>query len=424
MPVVRGVNNREINKPLPKMPGSCHWFMGTARVITLLVLAVGAGVSAYGFRGGLHWLLPSAQALSLESVLYLEGNGIGGYSQSLSGGGDGDGGILLQKDTSLRNSLGLEYLGKLSNDYGDFLTANVQLRLGYGLPGPAVVDELHNFQPIFEVHGAWVDWKLGWGKYLRVGRFAPSFGLESVYDSHATIFQTMAHDYLGFKKDWGVGYRTMLGPFDLSMAGQLGSGMGVAWEDNNFLFSSRMATPPGTDFQYGISLMLGRTLTSHQMSIIPYPEYGEEAIFRRQAGFDWSYRYGPWLTLGELVTGKVDDDWGGGGLVQVEYTVPSLQALSFGVQGRLWSEGWQTPFPEAVDGVDEAEAGAGNGDGATDLENNHGSRITSSLGLQAAWSFNESLLARVAASQDFTIKPGELDDTKIFLQLYWLGRLL
>ena len=54
--------------------------------------------------------------------LYKELNIIGGYSDVNKWTG---------KSNTLKNSLGFEYFNKFSNDYGDFLTADLQVRFAY-----------------------------------------------------------------------------------------------------------------------------------------------------------------------------------------------------------------------------------------------------------------------------------------------------
>ena len=121
-----------------------------------------------------------------------EVNLMGGYSDQESWIG--------KKGMSLKNSIGFEYFRIFSNDYGDFLTADLQVRLSY--------DSIESSDDAWaiEIHNAWLDYKLSLGKIFRVGHFDPAFGLEPLMDTHGTLMQSLAVKNIGFKKDWGVGY--------------------------------------------------------------------------------------------------------------------------------------------------------------------------------------------------------------------------
>jgi len=106
---------------------------------------------------------------------------------------------------------------------------------------------------------------------IRAGHFDPAFGLEPVTDTHGTLLQTLAPKNIGFKKDWGIGYRGLLGKFDYQLAVQLGSGMGIRRKDGSYLLTGRISTPQTRDTQIGLSFLYGRTLVSGQSWTIPAP---------------------------------------------------------------------------------------------------------------------------------------------------------
>jgi hypothetical protein len=135
-----------------------------------------------------------------EGILYREANLIGGYS-------DRDGWVG-KREGALKNSLGFEYYKKFANDYGDFLTADLQMRLTYD----SILDGEEAWG--IDIHNAWLEYQLGLGKKLVLGHFDIPFGLEPLLDTHGTLFQTLAMKNLGAKNDWGLGYKGILGAFD------------------------------------------------------------------------------------------------------------------------------------------------------------------------------------------------------------------
>jgi hypothetical protein len=302
----------------------------------------------------------------------------------LVGGASEDNGKVTEIRRNLRNSVGMEYLRKISDETGDRMTINVQARVSYD----SRVDEEDRIA--LEIHNAWLDYKLGMGKSIRVGHFAPAFGLEPVLDTHGTIFQTLAMPTLGFKKDWGVGYRGAVGRFDLDVALQLGSGMSIHHDDGSYLASARIGRPPGDDLQYGLSVVTGDVLVSRGMRTIPAPSYNDRTVTKSRGGLDVQYRWGSYLFMGEASVGISEDDNAAGVLGEVHYTVPRLQELTIIAQGSHWSDD------------------TGNGDGDNSL-----------LGLGADLVLSQAWTARAAILREDDAD-GE-GDTMGVVQMYYFG---
>ncbi|MHC4927591.1 MAG: hypothetical protein ACYTER_09770, partial [Planctomycetota bacterium] len=210
---------------------------------------------------------------------YKEMNLIGGYSNTRDWVG---------KSPGLKNSVGFEYFKVFSDEYGDTMKLNLQVRFAY--------DSLESSEDAFgiEIHNAWLDYKLGLGKTIRFGHFDPAFGLEPVLDTHSTLLQTLSFDNIGYKKDWGIGYRTYWGDFDIELAAQLGSGMGIHFEDDNYLLSSRISSTTEAGLEYGLSFLHGQTLQSKESWTIPKPELvSNKSIRRDRVGVDMQTPLGP-----------------------------------------------------------------------------------------------------------------------------------
>ena len=84
------------------------------------------------------------------------------YKEAIIIGGYSDRDQWVGKKGSLKNSVGFEYYKKFSDEYGDFLTLDLQMRVNY--------DSTEDSQDAFgiEIHNAWLEYKLGLGKSIRL----------------------------------------------------------------------------------------------------------------------------------------------------------------------------------------------------------------------------------------------------------------
>ncbi len=231
---------------------------------------------------------------------------------------------------SQRSAAGFEHFAKFSTDRGDIVTTNLQLRASYDSCAPS--DEAW----ALEVHNAWLEYRLGLGKKLRIGHFSPAHGLEPVRDTHGTLAQTLVGMDLGFKKDWGIGYSGIAGPLDLEVALQLGSGMAPAPDDGSYLASAQVWTPPGRDSRFGVSIVRGDLRKATQARTLPLPDYAEESVEISRAALSVEHSAGAFMVLAEASAGVDDSSTVGGALFQVDYSPPSNQRWLFAWQVRVW----------------------------------------------------------------------------------------
>jgi len=296
---------------------SKHFWQGLGRLgMLILVLEIGSASSA----------------LAGEALFYKEANLVGGYTDREQ---------WVANSQTLKTSLGFEYFKKFSNDYGDFLTLDLQARTFYDASQRG--DQAWGV----EIHDAWLEYKLGLGKNMRIGHFAPAFGLEPSVDTHGTLLQTLAPRNIGFKKDWGVSSRGFWGPVDYEIAAQMGSGMGIRKPGENFLLTARVGSPAGQPFRYGVSLLWGEVLKSKQMRTIPHPELvSGKGAPKKRVGFDAQYETGPYTFKSEVAFGQDRDNEVLGMLAQVDYVVPKFEKLQIEIQGNSFfhdlSEGQRT----------------------------------------------------------------------------------
>lgn len=302
---------------------------------------------------------------------------------SLTSGYSKTGGWTSEVRGAPRNGAGFEYFRRFSGAAGDILTLDVQARVTYDSSQDDAAWGV-------ELHSVWVERKLGLGKNMIVGHFSPAHGLEPVVDTHGEVLQTLAMQDLGFKKDWGVGYRGILGPYDVTFAGQLGSGMGIRLDDGSFLATAQAWEPPGDGFRYGVSLAAGRVLESRGAWTLPAPEFGS-VVSKFRGGAAFTASTGSFEYAGELTVGTDDGTAVAGALLQTSYVVPSMQELRLELQTLSWSG---------------------------DLDDRVARATTVTAGV--AWQATPDLALRAYVRGDVE-GPGEDGDASAVLQAYYLG---
>jgi len=320
----------------------------------------------------------SKAALASDSLYYKEINIIGGYS---------DRDRWVGKSGELVSSAGFEDYRKFSNDYGDYLTTDLQLRIGY--------DSLKNSEDAWgmQIHNAWLLYKLDYDKKLRLGHFDPAFGLEPQVDTHGTLLETLAMKDIGFKKDWGIGMEGSLQNFDYKTALQLGSGMSIYRKDESFLFTSRIGSPETQNFQYGASFLYGNVLDYAGMWTWPRDKLkSNKAVLKKRIGLDSQYLFGPYLFKGEVAFGADDHNDVLGYLGEIDYTLPKYQNLELELQFQSW---------------------------INDIGNSSSDDSTLTLGVSCRLDQNTTL--RTAFSHDLNMT-GKKEDDMIIVQFYFFGR--
>jgi len=232
-----------------------------------------------------------------------------------------------EKEQTYRTSVGIEFFQKFSNGYGDFLTTDLQLRIPYQLkeeiPGSLTM----------EVHNAWFEYKAGLGKFIRFGHFSPAFGLEYVTDTHGSLAQTMAMQNIGFKQDWGVGYRSFIGSCDYNLAIQMGSGMAI--RDGGYLITGRIASPDSKDLQYAFSALYGDV--HDVMSMATYPAKESMGIINKQrVAAEIFYNFGAYYLSNELSLGYNDYTQIISNFAELEFKSFMLPNFNFIVQNKFF----------------------------------------------------------------------------------------
>ena len=251
-----------------------------------------------------------------------------------------------------KNSIGFEFLKKLSNEKGDWGSFLIQMRfvrydrqsmlMNTTKMTPAHVDGMHDWE--LEFHDAYFKYSGPFkGKFnVRVGHFDVPFGLEQNVDTHSSLIQIMSMRNVGFKKDWGVAVGGQLPEMDYEFALTKGTGMEYRERGENYLISGRVGTPADRNFSIGISGLYGQVIDAMgvmrgmRMGMMGMPDtwFGsqsiprEDIIRRSRIGLDSIYLLGPYTFKGELSVGEDEGHEVINSIFEIDYLLP-------GMDGRL-----------------------------------------------------------------------------------------
>jgi hypothetical protein len=285
-----------------------------------------------------------------------------------------------------RNAVGFESFTTFASPRGDFLVADVQARFVYD------ERDVTDASWALEVHNAWLRWKLGLGRHLRLGHFSPAYGLEPVTDTHGRLLQTLAMADIGFKHDWGVGYEGFIGALDYRVAAQSGSGMGLDHDDRSYLLSARAGSPESEAIRWGVSALHGRALVSGDQRLLPASRYAEESVQKNRIGADLRYPVGPLSSAMEVSWGEDDSEEVLGATASLRLESVMGTRVSVTAQGRYWS-----------------------------TDPGHGNRTRSQAAVVVAIPVNAASVVRVGYSEDMSVMDGEPRDRIVAAQFYHLG---
>ncbi|OQX01269.1 MAG: hypothetical protein BWK80_60255 [Desulfobacteraceae bacterium IS3] len=256
---------------------------------------VNAPRAFYALRAFLATLLlmiiSSCQGSS-NHLLYLESQGVGGYSSQE------DKAVWYSKtpeDTMQKPSAGFDYIQKLSGETGDFGSVAIQARLGYD-------DEEGNFEP--QLYNAYIKYKSE-GTDFWIGHNRPALGLSSYFDSHALLLTTLAMNGFGFDRDWGLGAYREFSWGNAAASVTTGSGMPIYFK-NNYLASARVSKGSLNQDNYnlGFSAAYGETLTTMGYHLMMD---GEPELFA-MAGVDMAYLWDNFEARWEIMAGRNKDE--------------------------------------------------------------------------------------------------------------------
>jgi hypothetical protein len=179
-------------------------------------------------------------------LLFLEAQVIAGYSSAANKAVYHSANA---QDLMQKNSIGFDLIKKFSSQTRDVLTAALQFRLAY--------DDNENKAQL-QIFNAYLKTKFSFGD-IWLGHNRAAFGLESYWDTHASLLQSLPMYGLGYDRDWGAGFSKDTQNGNVSFAFTSGAGMALKF-DGSWLITSRFSKGVLNydNYTVGLSFMGGK----------------------------------------------------------------------------------------------------------------------------------------------------------------------
>jgi hypothetical protein len=174
------------------------------------------------------FLFVCALAHADSGLLYLEAQGVGGYSSQKE--------RLVpysmdSREVMQKPSLGADWIQKFSGPVGDWGSLALQGRLAWDdAGGPSIEPQL--FNAYFRLR---TPYGYAWAGHSRVAA-----GLESYFDTHGALLQPLPMYGFGFDRDWGGGLSRDFSWGDAALSVTTGSGMPI-YLKGGYLVSARVS---------------------------------------------------------------------------------------------------------------------------------------------------------------------------------------
>ena len=199
-------------------------------------------------------LLLTGQAKASDQLLYLEAQGLAGYSYELGKPIY----YSMNPDAEMQKpGVGIDYLKRFSGESGDWGTFALQVRAALTVDG---IDAANSVKGEAQVYNAYFKMKTP-GPYVWVGHNRPALGIGSYFDSHGLLLRTLPIQGFGYDRDWGGGLNKDFSWGDISASLTTGSGMPI-YTKGNYMTAARISygVLSQDNFNMGFSLGYGRTL--------------------------------------------------------------------------------------------------------------------------------------------------------------------
>ncbi|HAN04000.1 MAG TPA: hypothetical protein DCW72_03320 [Elusimicrobia bacterium] len=233
-------------------------------------------------------LFSPALPAGAESLLFLEAQGVAGYSSM-------DRAVVWHSmsasEPMQKSSVGFDLLKKFSGDTGDTGTLAVQGRLARDPDAPNRLEpQLYNAYYRARTPAA----------YIWAGHSRAAAGLESYFDTHGALLQALPMYGYGFDRDWGFGASRDFDWGDAALSLTSGTGM-RARAAGNYLLSGRLARGVLNRDNYaaGFYFSSGKIPEMAGYKVLD----GEERTYTA-AGADGALLWNRWELRGDLRAGE------------------------------------------------------------------------------------------------------------------------
>jgi hypothetical protein len=214
----------------------------------------------------------SGPANGADSLIYLEAQGVAGYSSREN---ETRFYSHMPEDAMQKPSVGIDFLQRFSGGAGDFGAFALQYRLAY--------DEAdHRME--HQIYNAYFKYKASWSD-LWVGHNRPAMGLSSYLDGHGLLLQTLPMNGFGFDRDWGIGSFKDFTWGNISCSLTNGAGMPARF-NGNYLAAARISKGflNQDNYSLGASAGIGETLMTMGYDVIE-----DDPVTLALAGVDAAY---------------------------------------------------------------------------------------------------------------------------------------
>lgn len=230
----------------------------------------------------------AAPAAAGEGLLYLEAQTVGGYSfikksvvyHSMSA-----------DEPMQRSSAGFDLVRKFSSGSGDTGTLALQGRIAWD------PDARNRLEP--QVYNAYYRLKTPYA-YVWAGHNRTAAGLESYFDTHGALLQTLPMYGYGFDRDWGLGASRDFDWGDAALSFTSGTGMRLR-AAGNYLVSGRIVKGALNRDNYsgGVYFSIGRVPEIMGLRLLDGEEKACSAV-----GTDFSLFWDRWELRTDLRGGR------------------------------------------------------------------------------------------------------------------------
>jgi len=223
-----------------------------------------------------------------------------------------------------RNSAGFILFGTFSGPRGQIGDMNMQFRATYynnqfthGIKmGNEKAEELNDFE--LELHNAYLRMRVLPPMFnVRIGHFYVPYGIQPWVDTHGTILQSPAMEFVGLDNDWGIAVEGQNSKLEYQVGLTRGSGMEFFGKDNNFALAGKFSTPrigEHVNDWLGVSFLIGRIYDPMGVERLRSWDMDEKmdifkdnVIRRWRAGLDGQKVTGPARIKFEITSGQDDN---------------------------------------------------------------------------------------------------------------------